>query len=323
MKYLFLSFALLASCAVLQAQTENNIFSGLFFYDFTYQVDKSDKSNEFEFRRLYFTHSRILNDAIRYKFQADVGRSENDDRLTMYLKNVKVDWMTEFGTVIIGMQGMNVFNVQEKTWGYRFVEKSAMDQRKFASSADLGIGFARSFSKVHFSTLVTNGRGYKHSENDSFKKISTQLVYGSTNIFSKEGYNAGVVLTYEPYDLVSDAGGKSRETKTVVGVFAGWRKGKIRIGGEYDLFRDGGLNIDQQIVSVYAAFGLQKNLNAFLRFDQWDPGRAVGKDGESYIIAGVDYLVDKGFYIAPNFRLVQPQNGDAVKMFMVNFQIKF
>ena len=38
-----------------------------------------------------------------------------------------------------------MFNVQEKTWGNRFVAKSALDNAGWSSSADLGIGFSKSF----------------------------------------------------------------------------------------------------------------------------------------------------------------------------------
>ena len=324
MKIGILVVAGLLLCGMVFAQSASDKIGGLVFYDYSYQMNKEEDNNEFELRRVYFTYTRALSDRIVYKFQTDVGRTGNDDRLTAYLKNAKVDWKTAAGTITIGLQGMNIFNVQEKNWGYRFIEKSAMDQRTFASSADLGIGFARSFSKnVHFSLLATNGRGYKHSENDSYKKVSTQLFYGSKKIVGKDGYNVGVILTYEPYDLAGDAGVKTKQSKSVTGVFAGMTKGKVRIGADYDLLKDNGLDITKSIISVYGILAVQPNLNLFARFDQWDPNTTIDDDGESYIIAGVDYLPVKGFYIAPNFRLINPQIGDVVKMVKVNFQVKF
>ena len=84
---------------------------------------------------------------------------------------------------------MNVFNVAEKTWGFRFLEKSPMDFHGFSSSADLGIGYSGKISKVNYSFLVTNGTGYKKSENDEYKKISTQFVYGEKKLVKQDGYN--------------------------------------------------------------------------------------------------------------------------------------
>ena len=47
------------------------------------------------------------------------------------------------GNVSMGLIGLNTHAVQEKNWGNRFIEKSAMDKNKYSISADLGIGFSR------------------------------------------------------------------------------------------------------------------------------------------------------------------------------------
>ena len=43
----------------------------------------------------------------------------------------------------MGLIGMNTHSIQEKNWGNRFIEKSAMDKNEYSTSADLGIGFSR------------------------------------------------------------------------------------------------------------------------------------------------------------------------------------
>ena len=58
--------------------------------------------------------------------------------------------------------GMNMFNVQEKTWGNRFIEKTALDFAGWSSSADLGFGISKDlFNNISLSFLMTNGEGYK------------------------------------------------------------------------------------------------------------------------------------------------------------------
>ncbi len=47
------------------------------------------------------------------------GADDNDKFLEVFLKNACVDWMTDYGKFTFGMQGMNMFNVQENTSGYR------------------------------------------------------------------------------------------------------------------------------------------------------------------------------------------------------------
>ena len=173
-------------------------FSALGFYDLTYSKD-SDISNSFEFQRVYFTFDKKMGDALSYKFQTDVGRVADDGKLEVYLKNAKVDWSTNYGKFVFGLQGMNVFNIQEKTWGYRSIEKSAMDKYKFASSADMGLGYYNKIGEINYNILVTNGTGYKKQEDDSYKKLSAQILYGQGKLDSKVRFNAGAIAAYEPY----------------------------------------------------------------------------------------------------------------------------
>ena len=48
---------------------------------------------------------------------------------------------------------MNVFNVAEKNWGFRFLEKSPMDYHKFSSSADLGIGYSGKLRLINYNLM--------------------------------------------------------------------------------------------------------------------------------------------------------------------------
>lgn len=166
------------ACSLPASAAEGKL-SGLVFYDLTYS-ENSDPSNAFEYRRAYFTYKQDVSDAIKFKFQLDAGRADGEtgdgdavevsDWLTMYIKNAKVDWNTGFGTITIGMQGMNIYPIQEKNWGYRFIEKSPMDRHKYSSSADLGIGYGNSAGGLDYTILLTNGPGYKHPEDDGYKK---------------------------------------------------------------------------------------------------------------------------------------------------------
>ena len=73
--------------------------------------------------------------------------------------------------ISMGMIGMNMFNVQEKTWGYRFLRKSAMDAFKFSASADLGMSISKDFGFLSTSLMISNGEGYKSSSVDDNNKV--------------------------------------------------------------------------------------------------------------------------------------------------------
>ena len=93
---------------------------------------------------------------------------------------------------------MNMFNVQEKTWGNRFLKKSAMDEFKFSASADLGFAITQKLGPVTASVLMSNGEGYKESDVDDENKISVQLVMGEQKLNKQDGYNLGLVYSTFP-----------------------------------------------------------------------------------------------------------------------------
>ena len=149
-------------------------FSGVTYFDYSYDLtNDSTTNNAFGLNRVYFTYEQELSDNISYKFQTDIdidiGKIYGSSPFNVYLKNAKVDWKTSIGKITLGMQGMNIFNVTEKTWGFRFLQKSAMDKYKFSSSADLGVGFhyvmiGYNGLNLYSSVLMTNGTGYKKNE---------------------------------------------------------------------------------------------------------------------------------------------------------------
>lgn len=304
-KYLLLVIIMLSLSFAQDAK-----ISALGFYDVTYTTDV-DISNEFEFNRMYFTFVKKMTDVLSYKFQTDVGRKSDDGRLEVYLKNAKIDWKTEYGKFVIGLQGMNVFNVQEKTWGYRSIEKSAMDKYKFASSADMGLGYYHKIGAISYNMLVTNGTGYKKSEDDSYKKLSVQVYYGPGKLNSKNGLNAGTVVAYEPYS--SDGG---TEAEIIVGVFGGYSFGPFRAGAEFDQLQDSEEDVQIRIVSGYGNYALNDKVSLFGRLDYVD----YGDDSKNYIITGIAVAPEKGLKIMPNIRYTKQNDTDAEIEYKLNFE---
>ena len=140
--------------------------SGIGFYNYSHNL--SDE-HSFSFDRIYLTYKNNISDDISFKFQTDVGRVNlveeedngsivfgNKSNLFTYIKKAQLDWKLSFGKIILGMQGMNIFNVTEKNWGFRFIEKSPMDKHNFSSSADMGVGFSSKFKSLNYSILSLN-----------------------------------------------------------------------------------------------------------------------------------------------------------------------
>jgi len=285
--------------------------SGKVFYNYT-RPSGDDAISSYGLKRVYFTVGKKVSENISYKFQMDLNPKASPQN--MYVKNAKVDWTISQGKVVIGMQGMNLFKTQENTWGKRYVEKVSMDQFKYSSSADMGIGFYKSMGALGFSALMTNGTGYKKAENDDHKKLSFHSVYGEQKLNKKDGFNVGGSFSTEPYDLDS----LTVKNKTVIGVFGGYAGNSFRGGVEWNQKNDTGSEITSQITSVYGSYQVKQNLGVFLKYDMVSPNTNESSEDKIYLIAGMEYSPGKGLTIAPNYR----KSGDDSAI-MVNFEFKF
>ncbi len=284
-------------------------FSALAFYEFSFSTD-TGISNEFEFRRVYFTFQKNMSKSLSYKFQTDVGRKSDDGRLEVYLKNAKVDWITSYGKFVFGLQGMNLFNVQEKTWGYRSIEKSTMDKNNFASSAAMGIGYYNNVGQINYNILVSNGAGYKKPEFDSYKKVSTQIYYGQNKLNSTTGWNIGGVVTYEPY---------TEDYYKLVGcIFGGYSSNMIRGGVEFDQLYNSGSDESIKIISGYINIALNTRFDIYGRIDNITNSDYVN----NYFIAGISVIPEKGLKIMPNIRYSSNSDSKNITNYNLNFEFK-
>lgn len=311
-RFITAAIAVILSLSILGAKGN---LSGLVFYEFVHDFEDSlVVNNAFEMQRVYLTYQKDISDNLAYKFQTDVARGE-DGWLTAYLKNAKLDWKTSLGKVALGMQGMNVFSVQEKTWGHRYLEKTPMDKYKFAASADLGIGFARVVGEqLYVDGKITNGTGYKKAEDDRFKKYSVQVVWGSRDLMKSDGFNAGGVATYEPYE----AGTDTMESTAVIAVFGGWSHKALRTGVEFDLESHSDGSDSRQLMVGYVTYAFHKKAAALARVDMLSEGSATDMHG----ILGVAITPEKGLRITPNVRYLQTDGGDGSISLHVNMEFK-
>lgn len=313
----------LSTISIYAQNMSDEKISGVIFFDYTHSTeDDPTVNNQFEINRAYFTYENAMSKSLKYKFQLDVGREEGNGKFDAYIKNAMVDWNTGYGNIMLGLQGMNVFKVQEKTWGHRFIEKSVMDKNKFSSSADIAIGYKNKLGKaVNFSVLVSNGTGYKKAENDVFKKVSAQVYYGQGKLSSKDGFNVGGVFTYEPYDYDNGAEVET-EAKTVLGAFAGYSKDKFRVGAEFGQYSEGGKDLTKSVLSAYANYIFSPKVEAFARYDTFDPNTEADDDGMGYLIGGLIWKPVNGLKVAPNVRIENYQNDniDSETTLKLNFE---
>ncbi len=311
--YFYLLFIIVLSTTQLFAG-DGKISSKVYF-EYNYQTGENNSGqNGFEIHRAYLTYQNKISESIHLKLTADVVRQKEDStnaNLFFYLKYAYISWKTKVGEFIFGSQGMNLFSVQEKNWGYRFLEKSAMDKNKFSSSADLGIGYANQFTKnIYMSYLITNGGGYKKAETDVYKKHSVLFVYGQKKLDKKDGFNAGIVASYEPYK------DKKVEQIIITGLFAGFAMKNFRIGGEVNYRINSVDNAKEYLNSFYGSYAFSEKYDIFCRVDQF----SKEKD-KNFLMAGIIYTPFKSLNIAPNYR--RAWGAESKENYKINFQYKF
>jgi len=321
---------------------------------------EDDKERGFELNRVYLTYKNKISDKASFKFQADMQNKNKTEKTAyyMYIKKAQFDLKVADGAkLMIGMQGMNMFNVSEKTWGNRFISKTALDMNKWSASADLGVGAKLSMgcpfiesNKISGSLLVTNGEGYKSTSSDNNEKISFQALYGEERLDKKDGFNVGAVystLTYDSVEAVEDdlstihdneeVSAKEGGTGTVMGGFAGFAGFGARVGLEYHMGTD--LDIEDYsssstLMSVYANYSLSfiDGLSLFGRYDMVDLGNADDatsdinegdEDNVSTMMAGVIYNCTDGLTFSPHIVQTTEGTGDPMMDFKVLFQLKF
>ena len=301
---------------------------GVTYFDYS----NTEKASGFNFQRQYFGYGGEVSDQVSYKILFDVGRTNNkllytwsvkendslkvteDTRLVTYLKKAQINYKSSLGIFNFGLIGMNTYNIQEKNWGYRFIEKSAIDKNKFSSTADIGVGFSKSFiEKLNLSFQIVNGEGFKKPQGDKYHKIAFNATYGEGNLNKNDGYNTGLVYTTESTDT---------DAITMTSLFGGFAGMGLRLGGEYDMLTKD--SFKSNIISVSANYAVRDKIDIFARYDMIDDNDDTNKNVKNYLVTGIVLTCDGGISVAPNMRMTTFENEtEALTEYKVNFQFKF
>jgi len=287
----------------------NGSITGITYFDATWE----NNIPAFNFNRQYFNYAIQMSNDMKLKVVFDAGRTNKltdasanieDSRLIIFLKKAQLDYKSKCGKTSLGLIGTNAYGVQEKNWGYRFIEKSAMDKNKFVSTADLGIGFSRRFSNdLNFDIQLVNGEGYKWPQSDSYQKLSINATYGENNLSINEGFNLGLAFS-------------SEYINSMLSVFGGFSFNGLRVGAELDFLTEN--NVIQNLISLTSAYSINNKIDVFARYD------ILENDGnEKYFISGIVYDCGSGLLVSPNIRIHNEIVHFYDLVYKLNFQFKF
>ncbi len=231
----------------LSAYGEQPELSGVVFSDIThdYQVG----SSAFNVQRVYVNVRGTLNPIATFRVTSDIDDPDTPgEGYTLFLKYAYLNLdLGRYSAVTGGMIGTNGFKVQENNWGMRYLFKSAMDYFDYLASADLGLEYEISFGdKISISALISNGTGYKSSENNAGKRGHLRLLYGSEDLSDETGIIMGIYGSWEQLNR--------NESSRIYTLFFGDHFPGVWFGGEYsNRLRDlSGLPVRaEQMFSVY------------------------------------------------------------------------
>ena len=288
-------------------------------------------SNQFVFRRAYFTYENKSNDNLKLRFRIDADNTANitglnvnfgsssvttskDDKLRPFIKHLYLEYSNFLVPKLVANVGMIetlTFKPAEERWGYRSVAKTLLDGYKditkkdiLTSSADLGATLKYSFAKYfRLAAGVYNGTHYSHAENDQFKEIELQAQITPIAGLSFVGY-----MDYERRLPTAALPAETSPATAIYKLDAFFEMVKdLVIGGEWfvyknDLNQTDGVKYDVGGWSVFSRYTVDPDkLALFGRDDSYMPNGLDRDLDMSLVIAGLDWApYHKSWRLQPN-----------------------
>ncbi len=281
---------------------------------------KAYLSNQFIFRRAYFTYENKINDNLKFRFRLDADNTANvtgvtlsgtpptastskDDKLRPFIKHLYLEYsnfLVDKLALNVGMIETLTFKPAEERWAYRSVAKTLVDGYKDitrkeirASSADIGVSLKYPVAKYfRLAAMISNGAHYSHAENDQFKKLMLQAQFVPVAGFSVVGY-----YEYERQLRTASLPEETRPAGRMFKLDAFFEMVKnLVIGAEWfryqnDLYQTGGKKYDAAGWSAFGRYILRPDkLSLFARYDSYLPNSLDRANQDmSLAIVGLDW----------------------------------
>jgi hypothetical protein len=277
-------------------------------------------SNQFIFRRAYFTYENKISDNLKFRFRLDADNTANvtgvtltgspvsgatlskDDKLRPFIKHLYLEYANFIVPKMIlnvGMIETLTFKPAEERWGLRSVAKTLVDGYQditkasiAASSADIGATLKYSFVKqFRVAGGIYNGTHYTHAENDQYKEVELQAQFSPLAGLSFVGY-----YDYERKLPVAALPAETAPQTVTYKLDAFFEMVKnLVIGAEWftfksDLNQTAGEKYDRGGTSVFGRYVLKPDkLQLFARYDIYKPNSLDEGLDMSVVIAGFDW----------------------------------
>ena len=305
--------------------------SGLMYSDYFYNIDNKTITNKdlngFQLRRIYFTTDFAVADNFDSRFRLESDQSANSitngGKLGVMVKDAYLKWEGIFSgsDLVLGISPTPAFDLSEAAWGYRSLEKTILDLDGIVSSRDFGVDLKGKFTEsgsVKYWVKLANNSG-NAPETDKYKRIYATFQFKLT-----DNLQASVHADYASKAQKVDAfDNLTKSNNQFVGyAFLGYKQNDdYSVGVEaftrtiqnnYAKSAAEALQNQSSIgISLWGWKTLTETLKLVARFDNYDPNSSKDLDGNSFLMAGLDYKAAKNVSVIPNFQLVNYQAKDA------------
>lgn len=291
------------------------------FSNFNYNLSTEEGEiafKEFEIKRAYLGYSYKIDEQFSTKITFDVGNNESGSAYTAFLKIASLKWKnSDKLTLNVGMVGTKNFKFMEKSWGRRYIEKSAQDKYKWANSADLGVTADYKISdNLAIDAQILNGEGYKKVQDDS------GLFRGGIGITYKISTNLALRLHQDiiPRSTYTD----STDSQYISTACLAYSGTNFSLGYEASLKQNADNIIadeEKSLMSIYGSYKLNEDYTLFARYDD---ATETTKEG-SYTIYGIERQMTKGVTVALNMQswTDATDGSEAENTLYLNLEYKF
>lgn len=321
---------IIASLSFAQAQeiVNKGRISGYMFGDYFYNLARDTgiaslsnvangggkDLNGFGFRRIYFTYDYTISEkfSMRFRIAYEPNANTSDNKMAFFLKDGYLKWkdIWKGSDVIIGVQPTPTWEVSEGIWENRFLERTIMDIRGFATSRDFGISLQGKFDEqgVLKYWLMIGNNSNSSVELDKYKRYYAHIQYTPITQFTATLY---ADLKARPNIVDSASATTVANNELMYAIFLGYKeKDAYSFGLEGFLnTRQNGMVSNGKLQSkntlgftLFASYNFSKALAVVGRYDYYDPNIDSDTKGDirNWFLFSLNYKPDDKVTISPN-----------------------
>ena len=280
-------------------------------------IKSAGDESGFGLERCYLGYEYQFTKELKAKAVYDMGTSKvagSDLERIGYVKNAFVQYSKGNFTTSFGLIGMELFNVQEKFWGNRYLKKSFLDEYKYGSSADMGITGKYSFGKMaSVDATISNGEGYKKLNVDDCFRYGLGLTFNPVKMLTLRAYA-------DRYDC-PQIDTLDLKAQSTLALFAGIKTDILAFGCEYNYMWNSKFanNSDLFGFSAYTNVTISDKWQGILRYDNANKSVDGTSDNvEQVFLVGAQFAPAKELKLTPNVVYTKKKDADGLVGMAIN-----